>query len=103
MDRKACGWRPFFMSQRGDSGQKKMPTPRMKEGMNAEPSWSRQAMSPVSLTMTLAQKPRKMPGKCHRQCGFVERFGVYDLPITTHNCQNITSAPRIRAGAISAE
>lgn len=33
----------------------------MKDGMNAEPSWSRQAIRPVSLTATLAMRPRKMP------------------------------------------
>lgn len=38
-----------------------MPHIRMKDGMNAEPSWRRQAMRPASLTMTLAQKPKKMP------------------------------------------
>lgn len=52
---------PFFMSQRGDSGQKKIPMPRMKDGMKADPSCRRQAILPVSLTMTLAQKPRKIP------------------------------------------
>ena len=38
-----------------------MPQPRMKDGMNAEPSCRRQAMAPTSLTMTLAQKPKKIP------------------------------------------
>lgn len=52
---------PCFMSQRGDSGQKKIPQPRMKDGMKAEPSWRRQAIAPVSLTITLAQKPKKIP------------------------------------------
>lgn len=37
----------------------------------------------------------------------VERIKVYeqeiDKPATTQSCQNMTSAPRMRAGAISAE
>jgi hypothetical protein len=41
-------------------------------------------MSPVSLTMTLAQKPKK-------------------IPATTQSCQNMTSAPRTRCGACGDE
>jgi hypothetical protein len=35
---------------------------RKNAGMNAEPNCKRQEMLPVSLTMTLAQKPKKIPG-----------------------------------------
>lgn len=38
-----------------------MPSMRTKDGMNAEPSCKRQDIRPVSLTMTLAQKPKKIP------------------------------------------
>lgn len=100
MDRKALAWLPFFISQRGDSGQNQIPAARMKEGMKAEPSWSRHAMRPVSLTMTLAQKPKKIPKNDQYGRGGPE---MIDIPATTHNCQNMTKAPRIRAGAISAE
>ena len=61
MDLKPWAIFPCFMSQRGDSGQKKIPMARMKEGIKAEPNWSLQAILPVSLTITLAQKPRKIP------------------------------------------
>jgi hypothetical protein len=61
MDRNAFACLLFFMSQRGDSGQNQIPQARMKDGMNAEPSCRRHAISPASLTMTLAQKPKKIP------------------------------------------
>src|SRR5690242_19036214 len=99
IERKPFAYWPCFMSHLGDyevvsrimglgegkhtSGQKKIPTPRTKDGMKADPSCNLHAMSPVSLTMTLAQNTRK-------------------IPMTTHSCQNMTRAPRIRAGAISA-
>ena len=90
------------MSQRGDSGQKKIPQPKMKDGMNAEPSWRRQAMRGTSLTMTLAQKPKKIPASNHQRA-FTEHTIRRRRPATTQSCQNMTRAPRIRAGAISAE
>src|SRR5258708_5946496 len=57
----AWGYLFFFMSHRGDSGQKKMPSMSGMVGIKAEPIWSRQAILPVSLTMRLAAYPRKMP------------------------------------------
>lgn len=61
MERNPSSCLSCFMSHRGDSGQKKMPSMRTKDGMKAEPNCRRQALSPTSLTMTLAAKPRKMP------------------------------------------
>ena len=69
---------PCFMSQRGDSGQKNIPHIRTKDGINAEPSWRRQAMLPVSLTMTLAQKPKKIPaGDSQRMSRDGEQIAAY--------------------------
>ena len=45
-----------------------MPNMRMKDGIKAEPSWRRQAILPVSLTITLAAKPRKIPAGDDEQC-----------------------------------
>jgi hypothetical protein len=102
IDLKPLAYLPCFMSQRGDSGQNQMPQPRMKDGMKAEPSCSRQAIFPVSLTITLAQNPKKMPA-CPSEQSDYDPLAAACLPATTQSCQNMTRAPRMRAGAISAE
>lgn len=71
------------MSQRGDSGTKKMPSASGKAGIKAEPSCRRHAILPVSMTAALAQKPRKMPK-------------------AVQSCQLIVRAPRIDVGLFSA-
>jgi hypothetical protein len=52
-------------------------------GMNAEPSWRRQAISGILKRIKLAAKPRK-------------------IPKAVHNCHDITKPPRIAAGVFSA-
>jgi hypothetical protein len=39
----------------------------MNDGMKAEPSWSLHAIRPVSLTMTLAAKPKKIPATTYKR------------------------------------
>lgn len=106
IDLNASACLPCFISQRGDSGQKKIPIPRMKDGMKADPSCRRHAIRPVSLTITFAQNPKKMPSSSHqyrmRLLDKIKRV-LRISPATTQSCQNITRAPRTLAGAISAE
>lgn len=79
-DLNAFSYLPFFMSHRGDSGVNQIPAMRMNEGMKAEPSCSRQEIRPVSLTMTLAQKPRKIPARISFGCDSIghTRLTSYD-------------------------
>ncbi len=56
--------------------------------MKAEPSSRRQAMSPISLTMTLAQKPRKIPAIVSleiRSTGYERRLTNHDPKLPEHD------------------
>ena len=99
MASKALGYRPFFMSHRGDSGQKKIKTARGTAGMNADPSWSLHAIGPTSLTTALALRFSMFPDGLSKGLTHAK---PKKIPNAVHNCQPMTRAPRILAGLISA-
>ena len=90
-DCKALPYLPFFMSQRGDSGQMKTCSMTSKAGMHALPSISRQ-FNPVIETLagSLTRKSTKLAAL------------PSIIPKAVHVCHCITRAPRMRGGEHSA-
>lgn len=59
----------------------------------------------MSFRIALAEKPRKIPMETNvsSEINVRAQGTIASLPATTQSCQNMTKAPRMRAGAISAE
>lgn len=72
-------------------------------GMNADPSCRRHAMVPVSMTITLAANPRKIPKAVHNCQDMTVNtpFVSWKIALVGSN-HNSPRAPRILVGAFSA-